>query len=313
MPYSEFYDYLSHEKNFSALTVRSYRSDIEQFRNYLRMAENAAAADNPMRVDSTDIRLWVADLARDGMSTSSILRKIQSLRALFRFMMRHHGLETNPAARISTPRQPKVLPDFIRTAEINHVLDTGTEIASNIGCPEFRAVRADLILNIFYATGMRSAELIGLKDSRVDIARGELKVLGKRNKERTIPFGRELMDMITNYRTIRDNMLRDFGLPAPPEHFFVREDGQPLYYQLVYRTVRGALDGRVHASRRSPHVLRHSFASDMLNGGADLPAVQQLLGHASLTSTQIYTHLSFSELKNNYELAHPRAHKKNGG
>ncbi|MDE6131284.1 MAG: tyrosine-type recombinase/integrase, partial [Muribaculaceae bacterium] len=159
---------------------------------------------------------------------------------------------------------------------------------------------------MFYTTGMRAAELIGLRDADVDTRRCELKVLGKRNKERIIPFGQELQEMIELYRTLREKEIP--GLQA--DEFFVRPDGQPVYYVLVNKAVHSLLDGRVSATKRSPHVLRHSCATDMLNNGADLTAVQRLLGHASLATTQIYTHLSIRDLKNNYKLAHPRAQKQ---
>ena len=161
---------------------------------------------------------------------------------------------------------------------------------------------------MIYSTGLRCSEIQGLMDKDVDTARGELKVLGKRNKERIIPFGKELSDMITTYRKLRDDTV---GTTAPNE-FFVRESGEPLYRKLIYNVVHKALAGNTVASRQSPHVLRHSFATDMLNNGADLYAVQQLLGHQSLATTQVYTHITYRELKQNYQQAHPRALKKGG-
>lgn len=155
---------------------------------------------------------------------------------------------------------------------------------------------------MLYSTGMRASELTGLLDADVDTRRGELKVLGKRNKERIIPFGDELTQMITLYRTLRP--------ASTARQFFLQPDGTQLDYRRLLGIVRGELAGRVRASRPTPHALRHSFATDMLNGGADITAVQRLLGHASLATTQIYTHLSYSELQHNYKLAHPRAQKK---
>ncbi len=161
---------------------------------------------------------------------------------------------------------------------------------------------------MIYSTGLRCSEIQGLMDKDVDTARGELKVLGKRNKERIIPFGKELSDMITTYRKLRDGTV---GSTCQNE-FFVRESGEPLYRKLIYNVVHKALAGNTVASRQSPHVLRHSFATDMLNNGADLYAVQQLLGHQSLATTQVYTHITYRELKQNYQQAHPRALKKGG-
>ena len=173
---------------------------------------------------------------------------------------------------------------------------------------DFETVRDALIVNMLYTTGMRAAELVDLDDGKVDCLACELKVHGKRNKERIIPFGKELKEMITRYRQIRNSTI---GNSAPADPFFVRPDGKRVYYQLVYRVVRRTLSAaRVSSSRRSPHVLRHSFATDMLNDGADLTAIQKLLGHNSLATTQRYTHLSYRELQQNYQLAHPRAQKK---
>lgn len=297
--YESFYRYLAGEAARSPLTVKAYRRDIEQLREYRRTALGLGEAD-PRDTTLAELRMWVASLAASGISTVSIVRKIQSVRAFFRYLCRRHDLAVNPAERLATPRLPKDLPNFLRQDETMEIIDS-----LDAGADDFTEARNALILTMFYSTGMRAAELIGLRDDAVDTARGELKVLGKRNKERIIPFGTELSTMIEHYRTLRDGLLPD----GPPETFFVRPDGSPVYYQLVYRTVHSALEG-ARATRRSPHVLRHSFATDMLNNGADLMAVQKLLGHASLSTTQRYTHLSYKELQNNYKLAHPRAQKK---
>jgi integrase/recombinase XerC len=169
------------------------------------------------------------------------------------------------------------------------------------------AARNTLIINMFYSTGIRCSELLTLRDADVDTSRRELKVLGKRNKERIVPFGDELARMITAYRSLRKNG------PGPNNEFFVRPDGKALYRKAIYNVVHNAMtEAGIHAARRSPHVLRHSFATDMLNNGAELNAVQQLLGHSSLGTTQIYTHVTLRELKHNYQLAHPRAQRKGG-
>lgn len=207
---------------------------------------------------------------------------------------------------------PKPLPVNLRRGEVEAIIDEdmyGAGIDSGEKSvkgknpeDEFTAVRDALILLMLYSTGMRRAELIGLKDVDVHVPSGELKVLGKRNKERIIPFGNEMKEAVERYRHLRSAVV-----PGMPVTFFVRPDGRPLYPMLVERVVKKALQGRAHAARLSPHVLRHSFASDMLNNGADLVAVQQLLGHESLATTQVYTHITYRELKQNYQLAHPRA------
>jgi len=304
MLYDAFIKYLRTEVNSSPHTVSAYSCDLVQFRRFLT-DELPRHSDDPYAVRLEDIRLWVASLSSAGMKTSTIVRKIQSLRGFFGFAERRCGLSDNPTALLTPPRIEKPLPDYIRSEETNRMLDAMTAAAGD-GSDDFTDLRDRLILTMFYSTGIRAAELIGLLDADVDIVRSELKVLGKRNKERTIPFGEELREMITDYRRVRDE-----AVGYTPSVFFVRPDGRPLYYGLVYKVVRSALDSaRVNSRRHSPHVLRHSFATDMLNNGADLSAVQQLLGHQSLATTQRYTHLSYRELQNNYKLAHPRAKKK---
>ena len=297
--YDTFYRYLAGEAARSPLTVTAYRRDIESLREFRRT--NLALGDaDPRTTTLSELRMWVADLAAQKMSTVTIVRKIQSARAFFRYLVKRQGMSANPAERLSTPRLPKTLPPFMRQEETMEKIDS-----LNFDSDDFTEARNALMLTMFYSTGMRAAELIGLRDDAVDTAKGELKVLGKRNKERIIPFGTELSTMIEHYRRLRADIIPG----APTEAFFVRPNGKPVYYQLVYRTIHSALEG-ASIPRRSPHVLRHSFATDMLNNGADLMAVQKLLGHASLTTTQRYTHLSYKELQNNYKLAHPRAQKK---
>ncbi len=297
--YQAFYNYLASEAGRSPHTVEAYRHDVESFRAF-RRDSLGQTDDDPRNTTLAELRMWVASMSDLGMSSTSITRKIQSLRAFFRFLERRHGLLVNPAARLLAPRRAKPLPAFLRTAETISIIDGALASADS-----FESVRDSLILELFYQTGIRSSELIGLIDADVDTDRCELKVLGKRNKERIIPFGADLCAKIANYRALRTQLLPGM----PPEQFFVRPTGEPLYYGLVYKLVHTALEG-TNLPRRSPHVLRHSFASDMLNNGADLVAVQNLLGHASLVTTQRYTHLSYKDIQSNYKLAHPRAQKK---
>jgi len=293
----EFLKYLECEAGVSSHTLRAYGSDLRHWCDF------AAGGDEPDLASVTldDLRGWVVAMSSSGASARTIRRRIQSLRALYAWAMRRKGLSVNPASELVPMRIAAVLPSFIRPDETATVLD------SDYDSDDFTAVRAHMILLLLYSTGMRASELIGLRDEDVDAERCELKVLGKRNKERIIPFAEEMRRTIGQYRSLRD---RTVGFT--PEYFAVRPDGQPLYYGLLNRIVHGQLDGAVHSARRSPHVLRHSFATDMLNNGADLNAVQHLLGHASLATTQVYTHLSYRDLQNNYELAHPRAQRKGG-
>ena len=297
----EFLTYTRCELNLSAHTVLSYKTDLEQWRDYV--TDHGRYQFDPTDITVADIRSWLAMMAGDGITPRTIRRKTQALRAFYRFMIRRHGMQSNPAAEITLAKTAKPLPVYVVPGETNKMLD------SEIDMDNFREVRNRLILTMFYSTGMRRDELITLLDANVDTAKGELKVLGKRNKERIIPFGDELTELISTYRRLRS---RD--VVSMPERFFVKEDGEPLYPKLVYNLVHEAMtEADVHASRMSPHVLRHSFATDMLNNGAELPAVQKLLGHQSLATTQIYTHITYKELQQNYKLAHPRASKRKGG
>lgn len=305
MLYESFYTYLRCEAVKSPHTVAAYRGDIELFRSYLR-EHNALAADDPARITSQDIRLWLSDLKRSGSAATTVVRHLRSLRRLFNFLTRFHGLTNDPTALILAPKLPKELPNYLLESETDRMLDSF--LVPDANHEDFRAIRDSLIITMFYHTGIRVGELLSLTDGRVDLRNGELKVLGKRNKERIVPFGPELAEMIRDYIGVRDAIM---GVCNPDDPFFIRESGEPLYYELVRRVVRSTLDAQgVRSTKRSPHVLRHSFATDMLNNGADLTAVQKLLGHESLATTQKYTHLTYRELQQNYQRAHPRAKTK---
>lgn len=298
----DFLTYIRCELVLSANTVDAYRRDLYQWADYATSGYRAAL--HPYDVSVNDLRLWVASLATAGNTPRTIRRKVQSLRAFFKYMMTRHGMRTNPAATLRPAKISHDLPVHIRTDELSALFDTAVDTDS------FIDVRDRLILLMFYTTGLRSTELETLTDVNVDTSVCELKVLGKRNKERIIPFGQELSDMIQTYRALRDDIVPD---PSVADgRFFVRPTGKPMYRKLIYNIVHRELAGAVHSSRQSPHVLRHSFATDMLNNGADITSVQQLLGHESLATTQIYTHVTLRDLKHNYELAHPRALKKGG-
>lgn len=294
----EFLTYMSAEKGRSELTLRAYRTDLEQWRDFA-----TAGGEEPFRPMTTtpaQLRAWIASLAKTGITTASLRRKAVALRTFFRYLMSRHGLEGNPALDLNPGRMPRRLPVYVKTAETQAMLN------EEIDMTDFTQVRDRLVVDMLYSTGMRCSELMGLSDGAVDTGKCELKVHGKRNKDRIIPFGRELSKMIETYRRLRRDQIGSCNFTDP---FFVRTDGRGLYRKLIYDIVHTAMSGRVHTSRMSPHVLRHSFASDMLNSGASLNAVQQLLGHSSLATTQIYTHITFRELQQNYLTAHPRAQK----
>ncbi|MBQ2562114.1 MAG: tyrosine-type recombinase/integrase [Muribaculaceae bacterium] len=285
------------EKNLSPHTVVAYRCDLEQWEQFLTGGKEALDVKS---VTTGDIRAWMLHLHKQGDSARTMRRKVQAVRSFYKWLMKQGMASDSPAAAVELARIPKRLPQLVRTSSMDELLD------QEIDETDFVQVRNRLIVMMLYETGMRRAELLDLLDRNVDTASGELKVHGKRDKDRIIPFGTELAQAIDSYRLLRDELVRGC------EHFFVKEDGNPLYPMLVYRIVHRALQEVGVTSKRSPHVLRHSFATAMLNDGAAINSVKELLGHESLATTQIYTHVTFSELKNNYKLAHPRALNKGG-
>lgn len=292
----EFLKYIRYELNLSAHTVLSYRKDIEQFREFNGGLESPADAAS---ITMNDVRSWLVQLAKIGISQRSVRRKVQALRAFFKWAMKKKITDGNPAMEIELAHFEKRLPSFIRQDVMDDIL------GEQIDATDFEAVRDKLIVDMFYETGIRRAELIGLLDANVDTTKGEIKVFGKRAKERIIPIGKSLIANINAYKDLRAEIINY------PETFFVRKDGKPLYPSIVYNIVKREL-ATSGATKRSPHVLRHSCASALLNNGAELNSVKELLGHRSLAATQVYTHISISELKQNYQQAHPRAAKKGG-
>lgn len=291
----QFLQYLSHELNYSPLTVAAYRNDLKQWSDALTAGKEQLDLGS---VTAGDIRAWMVTRADSGDCARTLRRKVQSVRALYRYLMKRAVVKENPAADVELARIAKPLPSHVRETSMNALLDAEVDMT------DFTAVRDHLLLMMLYETGMRRAELIGLKDACIDTGRGELKVHGKRDKDRVIPFGHELRQWIERYRTLRSE------LGVTDEEFFTRPGGGRLYPSLVYNIVHEALKSVGGTSKMSPHVLRHTFASVMLNSGAGLESVKEILGHESLATTQIYTHITFSELKDNYKHAHPRAIKK---
>ena len=290
-----FLKYLRYELNYSVHTVLSYSKDLSQFVSYLK----AEGDFDPASVTVSDVRSWVHALTKDGMAPRTVRRKIQSLRSYYRYLQKYEGVTSNPVEDIPLAKVPHTLPVFVPEKNMDAVLDAEYDHA------DFNHVRNHLMMEMLYETGMRRAELISLNDCDVDIDAGELKVLGKRNKHRLIPFGVRLASQISEYRHLRDEVGPEV------DNFFVTEKGKAIYPTLVYRIVTGELSS-VTMAKRSPHVLRHSFASAMLNNGAELNSVKELLGHESLAATQVYTHVTYRELKQNYKHAHPRVLKKGG-
>ncbi|MDE7472418.1 MAG: tyrosine-type recombinase/integrase [Muribaculaceae bacterium] len=296
----DFITYTRCELNYSAHTVLSYSTDLNQWCDWA--TDGKPETFDPLDMTTGDLRAWIMHLSADqGCTARTLRRKATALRSFYKYLMRAGKIDHNPASDLILAKPDKPLPSFIRPLETRELFDSPFDRQS------FIETRNRLLTLMLYTTGIRRAEIIGLTDINVDTSRRELKVLGKRNKERIVPFGDELKEMIDLYRKLRKR-----ETIAEPERFFVRPGGLPLYPGLVERIVHDTLTGHAHAPKLSPHVLRHSCATDLLNNGAEITAVQQLLGHASLRTTQVYTHLTYRELKQNYQLAHPRAQKKGG-
>ena len=289
-----FLEYLLYELNRSEKTIIAYRTDLVEFERYLK--KNNAGADFT-KVDANEIRSWVVDLMDEGgCSATSVNRKLSSLRSFYRFLLRRGLVKVNPMLKVVGPKKKKPLPSFVREEDMNRLLD---EVPFDDG---FEGKRDRMILEMFYATGIRLSELIGLDDVDVDVSARLIKVKGKRNKQRLIPFGDELKEDLLEYIKVRNETFSEGA-----EAFFALKNGKRMYPMQVYRLVRRNLSKVVALKKRSPHMLRHSFATAMLNGNAELRAVKELLGHENLATTEIYTHTTFEELKKVYEQAHPRA------
>ena len=292
-----FVQYERYELNRSPHTVAAYRGDLEQFCSFL--SRDGADAVEWGTVSVTDVRAWLVNRADAGDCARTLRRRVQSVRAFYQWLMREGAVADNPAAEVELARLPRRLPQYVREQNLNTLLDTPVEASC------FEAVRDHLVVALLYETGIRRAELIGLLDAAVDVSQGVLRVHGKRDKDRVVPFGPELGQWITHYRELRDATV---AVQTPA--LLVTSTGRAMYPSLVYRIVHDNLASVGGSDRMSPHVLRHSFATAMLNHGAELNSVKELLGHESLAATQVYTHVTLSELKHNYELAHPRASKK---
>ena len=271
----------------------AYRRDIEQL---VEFVQEEIGDFSPQSVDSEQIRNWIVSLMDKGYTSTSVNRKLSSLRAFYKFLLKRSDVTIDPLRKIVGPKNKKSLPVFVREEDMNKLLDE-----ADFG-EGFKAVRDHLVIEMFYATGMRLSELIGLNDGDVDFSSSLLKVTGKRDKQRLIPFGDELKEAMLMYMNIRNEAVANRS-----EAFFIREDGQRLYGGLVYNIVKRNLSKVVTLKKKSPHVLRHTFATMMLNNDAELEAVKELLGHESLATTEVYTHTTFEELKKVYKQAHPRA------
>lgn len=288
-----FLDYMRYEQNCSQHTIIAYGEDLSQF---CRFVEDNCGEFDVTLIDSDIIRDWIMTLMGEKFTATSVNRKLSALRSLYKYLLRKGVVTTNPLRKIVGPKNKRPLPVFLKEKEMNELLD---DVDYGEG---FIGVRDHLIIEMFYMTGMRRAELIGLRDVDIDFSGQLIKVTGKRNKQRLIPFGKELEDSMKKYLAERKAISNQID-----QSFFVDVKGGPLSSGQVYHIVQTNLSKVVTQKKRSPHVLRHTFATTMLNHDAQLGAVKELLGHSSLATTQIYTHTTFEELKKTYKQAHPRA------
>lgn len=289
---SEFVNYLNYEKHFSKHTITAYQADLNQFAEFL---QQNFEVDQIRLVNHQMVRGWLVHLMNNHVNPRSAARKLTTLKTFYRYLLKENIVENNPMAKVTAPKIQKRLPVFVEEKPMQTLLDT---IAFDEG---FSGVRDKLLLTMFYSTGIRLSELINLRTSDTDVNYNQIKVLGKRNKERIIPITTELSEMITQYNVVRaDNGLHN-------ELLFVTDKGLKMYPKLVYNIVKKNLSLVTSIEKRSPHVLRHTFATHLLNKGADLNAIKELLGHANLSATQVYTHNSIERLKNIYKNKHPRA------
>jgi integrase/recombinase XerC len=285
-----FINYLKTERRYSSYTVKAYENDLLQFYGF--------SGQDGQEETSRRIRQWIIYMMEQGLSTRSIRRKISTLGSYFNFLIKKGLLDASPLHKVTIPKTGKRLPGFIPEASLDNLLDK-----IDFG-DDFAGVRNRLIVEILYFTGMRRSELVKLRISDVNISEMVIKVNGKGGKQRMIPVGQTFSRTLKEYKLKKE---AEFGKGLPDDPFFVTNRNKILYPEMVYRIVRKYLQIVSPGRGRSPHILRHSFATHMLNHGADLNAIKELLGHASLAATQVYTHNSFEKLKKIYKQAHPRA------
>jgi integrase/recombinase XerC len=291
----QFLQYLKVERRYSQHTIMAYRNDLEQFCAFEPINQDQQ---NLVSVDSKTIRNWVVSLIENGITNRSVHRKISSLKSFCRYLQRKGLIQINPATRVVIPGIEKRLPEFVPQKSINLFLDNTKGIEEN-----FSMFRDVLIIELFYDTGIRLSELINIQEGDVDFQNLSLKVTGKRNKQRIIPITLALSNALKKFVQVKEEYFKGITVP----YLFVNDKGVKLYPVFVYRLVRHHLSAVTTASKRSPHILRHSFATHMLNNGADINSIKEILGHANLAATQIYTHTTFEKLKEIYKQAHPRA------
>jgi len=298
-----FIQYIKFEKRYSPHTVSAYQSDLEQFIGYLNNPDKKDPAPepeitHPSQITHHLIRNWMVEMMSHDIIARSINRKIATLRKYFKFLLQEGVITHNPTSKITTPKIPKNLPVVVEDVKLTQMLDDD-EIFTN----DFKGTRDKLVVEALFGTGMRLAELMGVKESDINIYEGTVKVLGKRNKQRIIPINNELKHQVAEYLELK----KSENFHNNSETLIVTDKGADAYPKLIYLIVQKYLSHKSTQNKKSPHVLRHTFATSLLNRGADLNAIKELLGHANLSATQIYTHNSVERLKSIYKQAHPKA------
>jgi integrase/recombinase XerC len=289
-----FLSYLQFEKRYSPHTVRAYQDDLVDF---FAFSQKEFDVSSPQEVTSSFVRTWLASLKERDLSTRSLNRKISSLKSYFKFQLRTKGLDHNPMTIIVSPKMSRRLPTTVARQYLQDIM-AHVDFPSGIQGETHR-----LIIGLFYLTGMRLSELVQLKERQIDMYKSSIKVLGKGNKERVIPLQKEWMEATKAYMELKGKEVEN----PNREYLLIGKKGKPLYAKYVYRVVRAYLGQVTTIEKKSPHVLRHTFATHLLENGADLNAVKELLGHSSLAATQVYTHLNIEKLKEAFSKAHPKA------